>query len=126
MCGAACPGFYDGRADARNGGTVLDLAAEVQAWLERRADEMAALLEDLVAIDSENPPGRALGRCGRLLRDAMTDLGLSPELIELPPARELEEPCTRARQRRRRRRRSVYFHGHFDVVPAQSPAQFGR
>ena len=40
-------------------------ADEVQAWLEPRADEMAELLEQLVAIDTENPPGRGLGRCGR-------------------------------------------------------------
>ena len=103
--------------------TDLDHAADVQAWLERRADEMAALLEALVAIDTENPPGRGLGRCGGVLRDAMTRLGLAPELIELPPAGELEEPCDRARQVGAGAR-TVYFHGHFDVVPAQSRAQF--
>jgi succinyl-diaminopimelate desuccinylase len=97
--------------------------AELQAWLERRADEMAAVLERLVAIDSENPPGRALGRCGRLLRDVMTDLRLAPELIELPPARELEEPCL-VRGSVGAGGPVVYFHGHFDVVPAQSRAQF--
>lgn len=32
-------------------------AADVQAWLEPLADEMAALLEELVSIDTENPPG---------------------------------------------------------------------
>ena len=42
---------------------------------------------------TEKPPGRRLGECGRALRDAMNDLGLSPELIELAPSRELEEPC---------------------------------
>jgi succinyl-diaminopimelate desuccinylase len=97
--------------------------AELQAWLERRAEEMAAVLERLVAIDSENPPGRALGRCGRLLRDVMTDLRLAPELIELPPARELEEPCL-VRGSVGAGGPVVYFHGHFDVVPAQSRAQF--
>jgi succinyl-diaminopimelate desuccinylase len=102
---------------------ILDRAPDVQAWLELRADEMAALLEDLVAIDSENPPGRGLGRCGRALRDAMSGLGLSPELIELSPARDLEEPCL-VRSRVGAGERTVYFHGHFDVVPAQSRAQF--
>ena len=42
-----------------------------QAWLEPRADEMAALLEELVAIDTENPPGCELGRCGRVLHRVM-------------------------------------------------------
>jgi succinyl-diaminopimelate desuccinylase len=61
---------------------MIDLAAELQAWLEPRADGMAALLEELVAVDTENPPGRGLGACGGVLRDAMAQLGLAPELID--------------------------------------------
>src|SRR4051812_4512217 len=91
---------------------------DVLAWLEPRADEMAALLEELVAIDTENPPGRNLGRCARLLRDAT-----GGELIELAPARELEEPCV-VRATFGDGPRTVYFHGHFDVVPAQSRSLF--
>ena len=102
---------------------VLDGAADVQSWLESRAEEMAALLGELIAIDTENPPGRGLGRCGRALRDAMNGLGLSSELIVLPPARDLEEPCV-VRASVGSGERTVYFHGHFDVVPAQSPEQF--
>ena len=98
-------------------------AAEVEAWLELRADEMAALLEELVAIDTENPPGRRLGQCGRVLHDAMKKLGLSPEVIELAPTRELEDPCI-VRAALGGGPRTIYFHGHFDVVPAQDPAQF--
>jgi len=37
---------------------LVDLADELQACLEPRADEMAALVEELVAVDTENPPGR--------------------------------------------------------------------
>ncbi len=98
-------------------------AGEVHSWLEARAEQMAELVESLVAIDSENPPGRALGRCGRLLRDAMTGLDLSPELIELSPSPGLEEPCI-VRGSAGQGAGTVYFHGHFDVVPAQSREQF--
>jgi succinyl-diaminopimelate desuccinylase len=101
----------------------MERAAEVQAWLEPRADEMAELLQRLVAIDTTNPPGRGLGRCGRVLRDAMARLGLAPELIELAPTGGLEEPCV-VRGGVGGGRPPVYFHGHFDVVPAQDPAQF--
>jgi acetylornithine deacetylase/succinyl-diaminopimelate desuccinylase-like protein len=97
--------------------------ADVRAWLEPRADEMAALVEELVAIDTENPPGRALGRCGEVLRDAMAGLGFSPELIELPPVGELEDPCV-VRGSAGNGPQTIYFHGHFDVVPAQDPTQF--
>ena len=102
---------------------MTDHSAEVQAWLEPRTDEMAALLHQLVAINTENPPGRQLGRCGRVLRDSMEKLGLSPELIELAASRDLEEPCI-VRCNVGDGPRTIYFHGHFDVVPAQDPAQF--
>ncbi len=98
-------------------------AGEVRSWLKSRAEEMAKLVEALVAIDSENPPGRGLGRCGRLLRDAMVGLDLSPELIELPASPGLEEPCI-VRGSVGDGGTAVYFHGHFDVVPAQSREQF--
>jgi succinyl-diaminopimelate desuccinylase len=102
---------------------VTDRVAEIQTWLKPRADEMATLLNELVAIDTENPPGRRLGECGRALHDAMEGLGLSPELIELAPSRELEDPCI-VRGTVGEGPGTIYFHGHFDVVPAQSPAQF--
>lgn len=98
---------------------------EVRAWLDARRDEMADLLERLVAIDTENPPGRNLGRCGAVLAEAMTALGVESELISIPaPASSaLEEPCV-VRGTVCAGGPLVYFHGHFDVVPAQSPAQF--
>jgi succinyl-diaminopimelate desuccinylase len=102
---------------------VTDRADEVHAWLEPRAEEMAELLQQLVAVNTENPPGRGLGRCAGLLRDAMDRLGFSPELIDVAPSRELEDPCI-VRGSAGDGPGIVYFHGHFDVVPAQSPAQF--
>ena len=102
---------------------MTDRTADVQAWLEPRADEMAALVQDLVAVDTENPPGRHLGRCGRVLHDSMERMGMSPELIELVATRELEDPCI-VRGSVGDGPRTIYFHGHFDVVPAQDPAQF--
>src|SRR5437868_2737954 len=96
---------------------------ETLAWLESRSDEMAGLLEELVAVDTENPPGRGLRRCGAVLREALERLDLSPELIELAPSGELEDPCV-VRGVAGEDARTVYFHGHFDVVPAQRADQF--
>jgi succinyl-diaminopimelate desuccinylase len=98
-------------------------ATDVQRWLDERSEEMAALLEELVAIDTENPPGRGLGSCGRVLRDAMERLGFAPELVELEPRGGLEEPCI-VRGGVGDGEPLVYLHGHFDVVPAQDPGQF--
>jgi succinyl-diaminopimelate desuccinylase len=102
---------------------VTDRATDVRAWLDERAEEMAALVEALVRVPTENPPGRELGRCARVLRDALERLGFSPELIELAPTGSLEAPavvCGGAGSGPE----LVYYHGHFDVVPAQSLSQF--
>jgi succinyl-diaminopimelate desuccinylase len=97
--------------------------ADVLAWLDDRADEMAALLEALVRVPTENPPGRELGRCASVLRDVLDRLGFAPELIELAPSGTLEAPAI-VRGTVGSGAALVYYHGHFDVVPAQSASQF--
>ena len=84
---------------------------------------MAALLEALVRVPTENPPGRELGRCASMLRDALDRLGVSAELIELAPTGSLERPAI-VRGTVGSGSELVYYHGHFDVVPAQSSSQF--
>ncbi|MEU4833168.1 M20/M25/M40 family metallo-hydrolase [Streptosporangium sp. NPDC023615] len=103
---------------------MTNRAARVETWLDERAEEMACLLGRLVAVDSENPPGRGLGRCARILHEAMDRLGLSPETIGVPdPSGRLEDPCV-VRGTVGEGGPVLYFHGHFDVVPAQSRDQF--
>ena len=101
----------------------MDPTSHIRAWLESRAGEMAGLLEELIALDTENPPGRGLGRCGAALLNALERLDLPVELIELAPSGDLEDPCI-VRGVAGDGRRTIYFHGHFDVVPAQRPDQF--
>src|SRR5665648_18158 len=97
---------------------AIERHADVRAWLEARDGEMAALLEALVRVPTENPPGRELARCAEVLRDAMERLGCSPGVIELPPTRMLEGPAV-VRGEVGGGAGLVYCHGHFDVVPAQ-------
>jgi succinyl-diaminopimelate desuccinylase len=101
----------------------LQRSPDVKAWLDGRAEEMAALLEALVRVPTENPPGRELGRCAGVLRDALDRLGFSPELIELAPTGSLEAPAI-VRGTVGGGPWVLYYHGHFDVVPAQSSSQF--
>src|SRR3954451_25240503 len=102
---------------------MSDRSSEVHAWLDDRADQMAALLEELVRVPTENPPGRELGRCASVLGDALDRLGFAPELIALEPVGGLEAP-TIVRGTVGSGGELLYYHGHFDVVPAQSSSQF--
>lgn len=97
--------------------------AAVQTWIDDRADEMAALLIRLVAVESENPPGRNLAECAEVLRAEMDRLGLGPEVIVIEPSGTVEDPRV-VRGTVGEGQRLVYFHGHFDVVPVQDRAQF--
>jgi succinyl-diaminopimelate desuccinylase len=102
---------------------VIGRSGDLQAWLDQRTEEMAALVDELVRIPTENPPGRELGRCAGVLRDALERLDFSPELIELAPVGSLDDPAI-VRGSAGSGAEIVYFHGHFDVVPAQRSWQF--
>ncbi|MEJ3653490.1 M20/M25/M40 family metallo-hydrolase [Actinomycetes bacterium KLBMP 9759] len=101
-----------------------DDAARIREWVERRADEMATLLGQLVAVDTENPPGRGLGECAEVLRIAMERLGFAAQVLDLPAAEHLEDRPRLVRGEVGSGTELIYLHGHFDVVPVQDRAQF--
>jgi succinyl-diaminopimelate desuccinylase len=77
-------------------------------------DPIVELTRRLVAIPSENPPGRHYAECAEVLADAMRDVGLAPRVSETH--------CVQASTAGSGR--CLYLHGHYDVVPAQDAAQF--
>src|SRR6267378_6121304 len=99
--------------------------AAMLAWLRQREDQMAALLAELVAIPTENPPGKNYRACADLLEIRLRESGLNCE--RLAPEDSKKDPddapiCLLASYGRGER--ALYFHGHYDVVPAQSAEQF--
>jgi acetylornithine deacetylase/succinyl-diaminopimelate desuccinylase-like protein len=95
------------------------------SWLGQREDEMAALLAELVAIPTENPPGKNYGACADLLENRLQGVGLECERLEAgePKQGPGDSPvCLVASYGRGGR--VLYFHGHYDVVPAQWREQF--
>src|SRR5712664_4314027 len=104
--------------DATRIGTILP-------WLGQREDEMAALLAELVAVPTENPPGKNYRACADLLEKQLRLVGLSCERLEAGEQKDGtgDSPvCLVASHGRGER--VLYFHGHYDVVPAQSREQF--
>ncbi len=106
------------------------------AWLKARENEMADLLAELVAIPTENPPGRRYWSCTDLLEKRLREAGLECERHEFPSpsatamtqilggSDPVEERPASLLAAYGRGKRTLHFHGHYDVVPAQSPEQF--
>jgi len=93
---------------------TLPSAAELRAALEPHRHAILELARDLVAIPSENPPGKHYPECVQRIRAELSGRGLPCETIaDLNLCSSWGEG-----------RPTVYFHGHYDVVPAQSRAQF--
>ena len=89
---------------------------QLSIQLRKRLSEhaMLDLTKRLIAIPSENPPGNRYEECTRTLRDELDRLGFDE--VRLEGACVLASAGTG--------RRTLYFSGHYDVVPAQSRDQF--
>ena len=86
---------------------------------------MAELLAELVAIPTENPPGRNYRACADLLEIRLREFGLDCERLAPGDSNEASDDapvCFQASYGRGET--AIYFHGHYDVVPAQSAEQF--
>jgi succinyl-diaminopimelate desuccinylase len=108
----------------RNGSEAVPARA-ILKWIRGREDEMARLLAELVAIPSENPPGKNYQAAARVLEKHIRRSGLDFKRLEpkaKPKSSKENPPCLLGVYGRGNR--TLYFHGHYDVVPAQTPEQF--
>jgi succinyl-diaminopimelate desuccinylase len=104
--------------EARRVGAILK-------WMSAHEEEMARAVAELVAIPSENPPGKNYRAVATILRNCIRRSGfdfawLQPKTKE----RNLKESPACLLAEYGRGERTLYFHGHYDVVPAQSVEQF--
>jgi acetylornithine deacetylase/succinyl-diaminopimelate desuccinylase family protein len=94
-------------------------------WLRQREEEMAALLAELVAVPTENPLGRKYRELVELLESRAGKLGLECQrLVPLPGDAGADDNSPSLSASYGQGERTLYFHGHYDVVPAQSAQQF--
>jgi succinyl-diaminopimelate desuccinylase len=97
-------------------------------------NDIRDLTKTLVAIPTENPPGASYLECVDVLASTMRELGMDPMVSEVP---EVEPPRPKGARNGSPRHpryclssfygvgpRTLYFHGHYDVVPASSEGQF--
>src|ERR1700675_1028622 len=77
-------------------------------------DAMVELTQELVAIPTENPPGIRYGDAIKVLCHRLGELGFTDTRVEGDCVLSFSGVGDRI----------LYFSGHYDVVPAQSPTQF--
>lgn len=100
---------------------------QIRATLDDVSDDMVALLQHLVRINSENPPGR-YEAVGAAFAGALTGLGMEVEILRVPEAevtaRGLTEPRLNVigRLTSGRPGPSLMLNGHLDTVPIGDPA----
>ena len=90
-------------------------------------EDLVAFTEALVAIPTENPPGAEYRACADLIARKLAAIGLDYTILETPAA--VAAPgsvgpgyCILSSYGTGEE--TLYFHGHYDVVPAANPAQF--
>jgi acetylornithine deacetylase/succinyl-diaminopimelate desuccinylase family protein len=85
-------------------------------------DDMIALTEALVAVPMENPPGTNYAACVEVLARKLHELGIEHTVVEVPSAVARDRLYVLGAHGPGRD--TLYFHGHYDVVPVNDPGQF--
>jgi acetylornithine deacetylase/succinyl-diaminopimelate desuccinylase-like protein len=101
--------------------TSTELHAQIRRTIDGERDAMRDLLTALVAIPTENPPGRSYEPCVALLEAALERAGLEHRRVAIPGVAPeayaieawLGPPGP-----------ALVLHGHYDVVPAFDEDQF--
>lgn len=100
---------------------MSNLQQDVMARLNGYRSRMETFLSKLVQLKSENPPGNSYPDCRDLIRNEICSLGLEPVVHPLGNA---DSPIYAVQTFVGNGKPAVYFHGHYDVVPAFSAQQF--
>ena len=98
--------------------------AELEQALRPYRDDILRFSRDLVAIASENPPGKLYEACFGRIGEELQRLGLAYEVFDAPSTTDGGERRANVVSFVGSGQPVVYFHGHYDVVPAQHQTQF--
>jgi acetylornithine deacetylase/succinyl-diaminopimelate desuccinylase family protein len=102
-----------------------DLHRRIDACVRELRDEMIDFTRELMAIPSENPPGSAYPECVRAIASRLRGLDLPCERVPFRPrkGRADESGAAIVLTSIGSGMRTLYFSGHYDVVPVITPGQ---
>ena len=111
-------------ASSRPGGP-REIDRQLDACVRSFKSDILDFTEALVGVASENPPGTAYPECLRVIEARLRALGLDAERVPYRPRRgeRDESGATVLLSGVGRGRRTLYFSGHYDVVPVSTPGQ---
>jgi acetylornithine deacetylase/succinyl-diaminopimelate desuccinylase family protein len=108
---------------------IGDLLQTLESW----RDEIIDFVQQLISVPTENPPGRAYRPAVDLIIRKLAELGLIATVIEVPhtglpktssAVESTCEPRLCVLAYHGTGKPVLYFHGHYDVVPAATSSQF--
>jgi succinyl-diaminopimelate desuccinylase len=112
---------------------MASLDERIRKAVKAYRGKMAELTKELVRMPTENPPGKNYRACAELLARRMRELGLQAKAEKIsPPKSARAEKAGRTKPEPRYwvhatygdGKPAIYFHGHYDVVPASHAGQF--
>ena len=103
-----------------------DVHRQLDACIRDLREEMIDFTRELVAVRSENPPGSRYPECVRVIASRLRGLGLPCERVVFRPRKGLRDESGAAvvLSSVGSGTRTLYFSGHYDVVPVTTPGQF--
>jgi len=93
----------------------------IKKRVEDYSPQIIDILCELVAIPTVNPPGKAYQECAEYLCGRLKDWGIEHRLVTVPDDK---YPRCSIIGALGSKKESLHFHGHYDVVPADSERQF--
>ncbi|MEZ5291987.1 MAG: M20/M25/M40 family metallo-hydrolase [Vicinamibacterales bacterium] len=99
--------------------------ADIDACVRGLRDRMVDFTSRLVGVASENPPGAAYPEAVRLIQAELRAVGLPCQLVRYAPPAGTRDGSGAAvvLSSVGEGRRTLYFSGHYDVVPVTTPGQ---
>src|SRR5947208_14560021 len=100
----------------------------LRAALASYEEDLVAFTKALIVIPTENPPGLAYHACVDLLTQKLAEIELDYTLLEVPaPTASFPRPAEAGYcvfSSYGTGQDMLYFHGHYDVVPAVDLVEF--
>lgn len=87
-------------------------------------DDIIRFTQDLVKIPTENPPGKYYKECVEIINKQLQKFNFPTQLVHVHTSPNDSYPRSCLLSSFGEGRNIIYFHGHYDVVPAAHKSQF--